>query len=490
MCNQGIMVQRIDLTGRVFRMLKQNNLMIEESQHSITNQSRRRHEEWMFRSDVPNEWSDYIHNIPAQPYAAGYPILGPVEEILEETEKGMEHVFRFPTEGELNTQQIDLLIENQGTDALAWYRPFHMENQEKWGITILDRGIWYVARKLAAELYFAPYDDEDAIMHCRDIAKDFLYYHEMFHFKVELAATVMEKSNPNEALYAGYWKPQTDREWFGSEVKSNKHVKAPLEEALANSYALHKVCSEISGTERRNKVKNAIKQFMKMQPEGYRHAGYFPYKGKRWEEGMKELLDKLINREDSLEWDPRRILASHVLFDGLDGKDDWIEAHYESVVPCRILDTGIAQGRFAKAIDKIDFGIFCVTTQFKRDMKSYPNKVLGYLEKSCRGFEKYTDEKGIVNYTGYEKFQEKADHWSKAERYQGVSRSKANTKVYYYQLMGRNGYRVYHERFEKEDVLLRTHRKTTQRTPDEIKDYLMKTPRPSTMAKHDSSCSI
>jgi len=481
------MVQRIDLTGRVFRMLKENNLMIEELQHSITNQNRR-YEEWMLRKnlDVPIEWSNDIVNISDQPYAPGYPILGPIEEIKEEGEQ--EGVFRFPTEGELNTQQIDQLIENQGTDALAWYRPFHMEPQEKWGITIIDRGIWYVARKLAAELYSAPYDDEDAIMHCRDIAKDFLYYHEMFHFKVELAATVMEKINPNEALYAGYWKPQTNREWFGSEVKSHRKVKAPLEEALANSYALHKVCSEISGTERRSKVKNAIMQFMEMQPDGYKHAENFPYNWKKWKRGMNELLDKLLNQEDSHEWDPRRILATHILFDGLDGKDDWIEGYYEGVVPCRILDTGIAGGRFAAAINKIDTGIFCVTSKFKRDMKKYPNPVLGYLEKSCRGFAKYTDGKGMANYEGYVAFSTNADHWSKAERYQGVSKSQADTKVYYYQLMGRNGYRVYHEQFEGEDVLLRTHKKISQRTPKEVKDYLYKTPRPSTMAKHEPSC--
>ena len=81
------MVQRIGLTGRVFRMLKENNLMIEELQHSITNQNRR-YEEWMLRKnlDVPIEWSNDIVNISDQPYAPGYPILGPIEEIKEEVD--------------------------------------------------------------------------------------------------------------------------------------------------------------------------------------------------------------------------------------------------------------------------------------------------------------------------------------------------------------------------------------------------------------------
>ena len=180
------MVQRIDLTGEVFHMLKENNLMIEESQHSNTNQNGR-HEEWMLRKnlDVPIEWSNDIVNVSDQPDGKGYPILGPIGQVLDEEER--KHVFRFPTNSEMGALQIEELIKAHGTDALAWYRPFHMDPQESWGITILDQGIWYLARKLATELY-GERDDYTAeqISNCRDIAKDFLYHHEMFHFKVEL----------------------------------------------------------------------------------------------------------------------------------------------------------------------------------------------------------------------------------------------------------------------------------------------------------------
>ena len=476
------MVQRIDLTGRVFRMLKENNLMIEELQHSITNQNRR-YEEWMLRKnlDVPIEWSNDIVNISDQPYAPGYPILGPIEEIKEEGEQ--EGVFRFPTEGELNTQQIDQLIENQGTDALAWYRPFHMEPQEKWGITILDRGIWYVARKLAAELYSAPYDDEDAIMHCRDIAKDFLYYHEMFHFKVELAATVMEKINPNEALYAGYWKPQTNREWFGSEVKSHRKVKAPLEEALANSYALHKVCSEISGTERRSKVKNAIMQFMEMQPDGYKHAENFPYNWKKWKRGMNELLDKLLNQEDSHEWDPRRILATQILFDGLDGKDDWIEGYYEGVVPCRILDTGFAQGRFSAP--DWDFGIWCLSKDFRKGWKQdYNGKEKRKFQEICVQFMRCTNGRGLKDKGGYEQFC--YEHGASA-KYLGTS--KWGTYFHYFRFFGKQ-YRVYHETAASgEEVLLNTHYGGDKTYQKQLIRALEKTtPRPVNIVRHENNC--
>ena len=452
------MVQRIDLPGEVFQRLKYDNLMIEESQHSITNQNRR-HEEWMLRKnlDVPIECSNDIVNVSDQPGRKGYPILGPIGQVLDEEKR--EYVFRFPTDWEMGAQQIEKLIKAHGTDALAWYRPFHMDPQERWGITILDRGIWFLARKLARDIYGEEGSyTADQILNCRNIAKDFLYHHEMFHFKVELAATVMEKNQPFILpIYACYWKPQTDREWFGSEVKSNEGVKAPLEEALANSYALHKVCSEISGNERRNKVKKAIRQFMKMQPEGYRHAEKFPYKGKKWEKGMNELLDKLLNQEDSLEWDPRRLLASHVLFDGLDGKDDWIEGHYESVVPCRILNSGFGNGRFSESTDRFKWRDFCLSTYFWNGWESIKsNDVLIDMQLACDEFTK-----------GFGEFRKK-----KARRAGLWDRVKGE-KVMYFRICSQK-YRVYHQKWNGQEVLLAIHAKDGNKTPSKVAKHLRK----------------
>lgn len=366
------MVQRIDLTGRVFRMLKESNLMIEESQHSNIDQNGR-HEEWMLRKnlDVPIEWSNDIVNVSDQHYAPGYPILGPIERI--EDEEHSEGIFRFPTEEELNTQQIDQLIENQGTDALAWYRPFHMGPQEKWGITILDRGIWYVARKLAGEMYSEPYD-ENQIQLCRNIAKNFLYHHEMFHFKVELAATMMELIEPSEPIYAQYWIPQNHREWFRSEVKSHPLVKAPLEEALANSYALHKVCSEFEDV--RKEVKKAMVSFIKTQPDGYKNAWRLSVGGNNWIAAINELINKLIDSTDD-HFSPRKILASHLLFDEL-RKEDWLEEYYEAIVPCRILDTGIARGLFSSSGQRDTprpLGIFCMTNRCAKEYENAPRGI-------------------------------------------------------------------------------------------------------------------
>ena len=100
------MVQKIDLTGRVFRMLKENNLMIEKSQHSTPNQDKR-YEEWMFDSGIPKVWSDYLDiNDDDQLHGKGFPILRPIKRIADEENLQGEGIFRFPHNGKLRHSRL------------------------------------------------------------------------------------------------------------------------------------------------------------------------------------------------------------------------------------------------------------------------------------------------------------------------------------------------------------------------------------------------
>lgn len=469
------MVQRIDLTGRVFNMLKENNLMIEKYQ------SRRRREEWMLRHDVPGEWSNNVADISDQQYKLGYPILGPVEEILEETENGMEHVFRFPTEGELNTQKIDQLIENQGTDALAWYRPYHMDPQERWGITILDRGIWSVARKIATKMFSEPYT-ANQIQLCRNIAKNFLYYHEMFHFKVELAATMMELIEPSEPVYAQYWVPQERREWFRSEVKSNPYVKAPLEEALANSYALHKTCSLLE--EGRGKVKKAIVSFIKTQPDGYKNAWRLSVGGDKWIAAINELINKLLDATDHNHFSPRKILASHLLFDGAQGKEDWIEEYYEGIVPCRILDTGFAQGLFSKSgrIETPRLGVFCMTNRCAKEYDNAPKGIQDDLIKAVT--QDWLESEGTFSLQSKQRRQYKPV--SKGAKWNSNPK---RVREFYLQNK-QDQWRAYEEKYHptNERILRKMHRKATKNKQSKEIEKLKKKITPDKITHHNEQC--
>lgn len=456
-------MQRIDLTGDVFQRLQKNNLMIDKTHHTVDDQSSWKDtKQWMIRNpDIPKELSN-IEVVPDQPHGRGYPILGPIQRIRDEEqtegedEEQTEGTFRFPSVGEMGAQKIEELIEKQGTDALAWYRPFHMDPQEKWGITILDQGIWYLARKLAIDLY-GERDDyiADEILNCRDIAKNFLYHHEMFHFKVELAATMMEMNRLGVPIYARYWGPNRGGEWFGSPSEVLRG-HAPLEEALANSYAREKVISEFSKP-MKDKVRIAINEFMKSQPEGYKQGSTIKGKNKKWTQGVSELIDKLLNEDDD-GLSPQRILASHVLFDGAYGREDWIEEYYELIVPCRILNTGFAHGRFSESTDDFRWRDFCLSTYYRNEWKDLmkSNHVLIDMQLACDEFTK-----------GYMEFRKKGARRARLwERVKGV-------KVMYFRICSQK-YRVYHQKWDDQEVLLAIHQKRGNVTPPKVAKKLRK----------------
>ena len=466
--------------------------MIDKTQESVDDQSSwKETKQWMLQdwADVPPQWADDDDedddedddDDDDQPHGRGYPILGPIQPILDDRET--EGSFRFPTDEEIGVQLIEKSIKEQGTDALAWYRPFHMDPQEKWGITILDRGIWYIARYLAKKMYFEPPYTEDEIMHCRDIAKDFLYHHEMFHFKVELAATVMEM-NKWTIIYARYWSPQTRGEWFDSpSAILGALPNAPLEEALANSYARDKVISEYSDLVESKVVRSAINQFMKTQPDGYKHASKVTGKHTKWKRGVSELINKLLN-EDEIHFSPEKILATHVLFDGIQGKEDWIEERYEGIVPCRILDTGFAQGRFARSGKNFDFGIWCVSKDFSTEFKQYNGAEKRKFQILCALFKRCTNGQGLKSKDGYLQFC--TEHGASA-KYLGTS--EWETDFHYFRFFGKQ-YRVYHETASSgEEVLLSTHYGGDKTLQKQLIRALEKTtPRPVNIVKHEINC--
>ena len=460
------MVQRIDLAGEVFQILRDRNLMIDKTQGSVDDQSSwKETKQWMLQdwADVPPQWADDDVNIDDQPHGRGYPLLLPIQPIIGEGES--EGSFRFPTEEEMGVPMIEKSIKEQGTDALAWYRPFHMDPPESWGITILDRGIWYVAWKLATEMapFYARYsgDPGDQIQRCRDIAFDFLYHHEMFHFKVELAATIMEMNGSSEPIYARYWGPYQGGEWFGSQSEILRG-NAPLEEALANSYARDKVVSELSGGEK-EEASRAITKFMKTQPEGYKDASKVTGKTghQKWKQGVSELIGKLLNEEEDHNFSPQRILAMHVLFDGVYGKEDWIEEYYAGIIPFRILDTGFAQGRFAAR--RLYLADFCISkTCHGEYKKAKPREVQGDFQKAIIEWEDDQFASTLGKRRPRNGFKLKGG-WNKHRRVAEVKLKGGGV-----------AWRVYHEKFGNgERILLRMHKKTEGKQ-DTIIDNLKK----------------
>jgi hypothetical protein len=138
-------------------------------------------------------------------------------------------------------EELDREIKRIGTDALAWYQPFHF--YYNWGIYIRQRGIIEVARFLGSQ--HDKFNYEDTVK----IAGEILLNHELFHFLSEWVATFLE-------LYA---KKPKYKEYAKLAAQNNNYQ---LEELLANAYAYSHIKS--------SQVREYIESFFSKQPQGYK----------------------------------------------------------------------------------------------------------------------------------------------------------------------------------------------------------------------------
>ena len=444
--------------SELIQYIKENEFHLERPPQSVNRKPR--YEEWMFsNNEVPPFWSNTIVNV-EQPFSNGPPFLSPISPIFDE--ESHEGRYRFPNDHEFDSHIIRNGVNKiSGTDALAWYRPFHMESFEKWGITILDQGIWYIARYLADEM-FNVHPTEDEMSDCVDIATDFLYYHELFHFKVELATTMAEL-NSSTPFYREYW-----FNGFNSESETIRG-KSPLEEALANSFARNKALEEVP-TKNRPQVRKALDSFIKSQPDGYKDA--HSVRGKKtFRLGVEELICKLVNIPNPL-FDTNKLILEHVFFDGIHGKEDWLD-HYVSQVPCRIIKTGFAQGLFSASVEDLFLSEFCATKTFRSDYKNIKQKhVKKDFQKSMYEWE---PKLGRFRTTGRD-----------LKPFRGL---KGKRNVREFRVRGKESWRVYFEKFENgEKLLLKMHLKTPGKQ-NTAKNSMNKRSYDSwTIFKHNESC--
>jgi hypothetical protein len=137
-------------------------------------------------------------------------------------------------------KEVENEVREYGTDALAWYKPFHFFR--KWGIYIRWRGVSYLAYFLRKSGYNKP---TETLIKC---AFKTLHSHEYFHFLTEWAASFMEFTSL-KPRYNHYLKFKSERE------------EANVEEPLANAYALKQVNAM---------AQRRISGFFEIQPPIYR----------------------------------------------------------------------------------------------------------------------------------------------------------------------------------------------------------------------------
>ena len=209
-------------------------------------------------------------------------------------------------------RQLD--IARIPADAIAFYRPFHLEPVDQWGIYIVINDLMRYLKSLKQSLGTLAAFPEDVL--ATAVIFD-VFHHEFFHHLVECAATTIEVVWPAPQrqpvpVYLNYRRET----WRGS---LGEHQHDPLEEALANAYAYNsfsfitRVRGEyLHGVSRL--YQRALEKSWPKEPPGYREAG--AYVQGRQLVGANMLLRRMLATEGACSQLPVGILADAVFPSG------------------------------------------------------------------------------------------------------------------------------------------------------------------------------
>jgi hypothetical protein len=284
--------------------------------------------------------------------SAGPPLLAPIGEEWDDEETGemRSGLRKWPR----IDSQLNGPFQLDSVDALAWYRSFHYEPIPQWGIYLLDKGIYYLAKKL--EDQFDPSEiTSETRQKCINDAVAVLYYHELFHFYTDLAAAKLEIEDCR-SMYVDYFYNRYPEGWTRSNGAPTE-IPSKLEEALANEFARSKTLRNTSTSFRKTLVK-----FMKSQPDGYKHWGGVKH-NQRWKSGLSKLGERLLNNDDPL--------PNYMHITAL---EDAIQREYEWQVPVYIVDTipdDIHRFASIKRFDKIT-----ISEKARKLLKKIRNPIL------------------------------------------------------------------------------------------------------------------
>ncbi len=166
-------------------------------------------------------------------------------------------------------QLIRLDSSRYPSDAIAFYRPFHFAKPSEWGIYFdIEQLFNYVNvldRELSGQISSFDLESLHTVCFCE------IFQHEYFHHISECAATTIEillfAAGKSRSVYLDYW----------YERNRVDHPDTPLEEALANAYAYNSLSfhSRIKTGLRTTRIKiyqQALKEYWKQEPPGYRDA--------------------------------------------------------------------------------------------------------------------------------------------------------------------------------------------------------------------------
>jgi hypothetical protein len=174
------------------------------------------------------------------------------------------------------TPQEEQSAGRLGTEALAYYAPFHFYGPAHWGIYIRDWGLVHLVCAFKETRHLT---SSDAWL-LRG-AYRFLLEHERFHFRTEIAATRLQFLAATQDLYKShFYDPHAG--W--------------LEEAMANASAHGELTAEATmlGTPSLSPFVAFLEKWMLTQPAGYRDYGIWSRSRYHYAKGMRGLTARML----------------------------------------------------------------------------------------------------------------------------------------------------------------------------------------------------
>ena len=257
---------------------------------------------------------------------------------------------------DIDTKEIEGKVSEEGIESLAWYRSFHWHPPQRWGIYILDEGIYYVAQRVFRGIeqisrYGRLYNTLDLLQQSFKL----LFLHEFFHFITDIATSTLEMGNMS---------PQQHYIQYVRNVYMNPRNSAePIEEALANAFAYTRF--------QRPGIRPALRYFMKSQPNGYSAFDQYIRKD-AFTQGRRELGTCIRDGTHTY-----GVAPLETLFDCYRRDINF------SDVPIYIVNTMRLPPRYVmRSITSIPRSAFVESTTFKRDFQHLPPEIISKYEKA------------------------------------------------------------------------------------------------------------
>ncbi len=279
-----------------------------------------------------------------------------------------DEAFRLDPDGLIDTSDIPHVVPDfaalrparasgadereRGVEAYGWYRSFHLEPQEKWGIYMRDWGLLEIARKAFVPGNAQTGDNLDVGAAVAKAVR-LLLLHECFHFVVDVAATSLELLQHSRDLSQGSGATVGDyRHWldyFETVYLDGAGPGPRLEEGLANAYCF-----------RHLRPKGRARTFMRNQPPGY--CDFEAFLGDNFDPGLRQMAGRLAHPRNP---DPAAGPTESIFL----ARDPW---RVLSAVPIYLVQEMPSSLYTPRFIDRIPASTQHETEDFRTDLDRRP----------------------------------------------------------------------------------------------------------------------